>query len=412
MPPLIVVLATLDTKGEEAVFLRQEIEAAGGRVRVVDVGVGEAAVPSHVTADQIASSAGTTIEQVRALSREEAMTTMGQAAGEQLLRWHAKGQLDGVLAVGGNQGTAVAAMAMRALPVGPAKLIISTVASGNVRRYVADSDIAMQFSVADLLGGPNRITSTVLRKAAAGIVAMAGVRTPAPASTGSAIAVTAFGNTEPAVVAAMTELRARGFDVIPFHASGACGSAMERLVDEGHFHAVLDLTTHEVLGELHPEDIYAPVRAGRLTAASRQGVAQVVAPGGLEYFCFGGVEDIPPAYRGRPTHVHNRYNTNVRTTADELTQVGELVAERLNASNGPVSVLIPMQGWSQVGSPGGLLHDPDANAAFVTVLQERLRPGIDLRQLDTEINDERFAVEAAQTLVAMTHDSNLVPPVA
>ena len=411
MAPLIAVLATLDTKSEEVLFLRREIDAAGGEVRVVDVGVGDSEQTGDLSAAEVAAAAGTTIEQVRRLPRDEAMTAMGHGAGVLLLRWHARGDLDGVLAVGGNQGTAIASMAMRALPIGPAKLIVSTVASGNVRRYVGDSDIAMQFSVADLLGGPNRVTSVVLRKAAAGIVAMANVAESGADGERSAIAVTAFGNTEQAVVAAMGELRNGGFDVIPFHASGACGSAMERLIDEGQFHAVLDLTTHEVLGELHPADIYAPVRPGRLGAAGRRGIAQVVVPGGLEYFCFGGVDEIPSRYRDRPTHVHNRYNTNVRTTADELRQVGHLIAERLNAATGPVAVLIPTRGWSQVGSPGGLLHDPDANAALVEVLQQQLRPGIDLRLIDATINDPTFAVAAARTLMAMATENDLAPPV-
>lgn len=412
--PVIAVLATLDTKGEEATYLSREIEDAGGEARVVDVGVGTPTVSCEVPADQVAAAAETTIEQVRGLSREDAMTTMGRGAGALLLQLYGERRLDGVLAAGGNQGTAVASMAMRELPVGPAKLIVSTVASGNVRGYVGDSDIAMQFSVGDLLGGPNRVTAAVLRKAAAGIVAMAGAR-ESETDLGErrpAVAVSAFGNTETAVVTAMSELRTNEFEVIPFHASGACGSAMERLVDQGVFHAVLDLTIHEVIGELHPQDIYAPVRPGRLTAAGRRGIAQVVVPGGLEYLCFGGVDEIPPAYRERPTHVHNRYNTNVRTTADELAQVGRLVCKRLNAATGPVSVLIPEHGWSQVGSPGGALHDPDANAAFVTVLQNNLRSEVELRLVDAAINDHSFAVEAAQTLMTMTSDKELVRPIA
>jgi len=408
---MIAVLVTLDTKSEEAMFLRREIAAAGGDVRVIDVGLGDSDPPGDLPATEVAAAAGTSIEQVRRLPRGEAMATMGQGAGAHLLRWHAQGELDGVLAVGGNQGTAIAAMAMRTLPIGPPKLIVSTVASGNVRGYVGDSDITMQFSVADLLGGPNKVTSSILRKAAAGIVAMASVADTGAVGERSAIAVTAFGNTEQAVVVAMGKLKDGGFDVIPFHASGACGSAMERLIDEGKFHAVLDLTIHEVLGELHPTDIYAPVRPGRLSAAGRRGIAQVVVPGGLDYFCFGGVEDIPPGYRDRPTHVHNPYNTNVRTTAAELTQIGRLVAARLNAATGPVAVLIPTRGWSHVGSPGGALHDPDANAAFPDALRRHLRPGIDLRLIDSTINDPSFAIEAAQTLMTMTAARGLTQPV-
>ena len=331
---------------------------------------------------------------------------MGRGARAILRRWHANGDLDGVIAVGGNQGTAIASIAMRELPIGPAKLIISTVASGNVRSYVMDSDIAMQFSVADLLGGPNLVTTPILHKCAAGIVAMAraSMRYVEP-SHPPVVAVTAFGNTEEAVVGAIAELRSQGFETVPFHASGACGSAMERLVDEGRIQAVLDLTVHEILGELHPADIYAPVRTGRLTAAGRKGIPQVIVPGGLEYLCFGGVETIPERYRGRPTHVHNPYNTNVRTTGEELQAVGRLIAERLNAATGPVEVLIPLRGWSRVGGPGGVLHDTDANDALIMTLQERLRDDIPMRCLDMEINDHEFAEIAARTLTALIDNS-------
>lgn len=402
--PRIAVLATLDTKSEEARYLHQEILGLGSEARVVDIGLGVAQPDAlaTVSAAEVASAAGRTVKDLRTGARGEAMASMGRGAGAILRQWHAAGELDGVIAVGGNQGTAIASIAMRALPIGPAKLIISTVASGNVRNYVMDSDIAMQFSVADLLGGPNAVTKPILHRCAAGIVAMGRAsasyrgarRTPA-------VAVTAFGNTEQAVVTAMAELHSQGFETIPFHASGACGSAMERLIDEGRIQAVLDLTIHEILGELHPEDIYAPVRPGRLSAACRMGIPQVIVPGGLEYLCFGGVEAIPRQYRGRPTHVHNPYNTNVRTTADELEAIGKLIAERLNAATGPVTVLIPTRGWSQVGSPGGVLHDPDANEALIKTLKDQLRNDIALQCHDMAINDREFAVIAAQTLARL-----------
>ena len=401
--PRIAVLATLDTKSEEAAFLRYVIAAEGGAARVVDIGLGAQRLPfATVGAAEIAAAAGRDLDELRAGPRGEAMATMGRGAGSRLRRWYADGELDGVIAVGGNQGTAIASIAMRELPVGPPKLIVSTVASGNVRSYVMDSDIAMQFSVADLLGGPNLVTTPILRRSAAGVVAMArAAATDRDVAHAPAVAVTAFGNTEQAVVAAIAELRTAGLEIIPFHASGACGSAMERLVDEGRIQAVLDLTTHEVLGELHPDDIYAPVRPGRLTAAGRAGIPQVVVPGGLEYLCFGGVETIPPRYRDRPTHIHNPYNTNVRTTAEELAAVGRLIAERLNASTGPVAVLVPLRGWSQVGSPGGVLHDPAANAALVRALREGLRPDIPLQTLDLTINDREFAHAAAHAVMRM-----------
>lgn len=188
---------------------------------------------------------------------------------------------------------------------------------------------------------------------------------------------------------------------VAFHASGASGSAMERFLDEGMFDGALDLTTHELLAELYPADIYAPVRPGRLTAAGRRGIPQVVAPGGLEYHCFAAAETIPAHMRERPVHHHNPNNTNVRATTGEMAEVAATMAARLNAATGPVSVLIPALGWSHVGSPGGVLQDPPANARFVTELRGHLDDRVAVHELPVTINDPRFGVRAADTLLEM-----------
>jgi uncharacterized protein (UPF0261 family) len=398
----IAILATLDTKAGEAAYLRQRIEDLGWTAKVFDVGLGKA--PSGlagVTAEEVALAGESSVSELRAgYRRDLAMQAMGEGAGRLLKEQHRAGRLAGAIGVGGNQGTAIASTAMRALPIGLPKLLVSTVASGNVRGYVGDSDIAMLFSVGDLLGGPNPVTERVLAKAAAAVVGMVEAEENfATSEAPKAIAVTAFGNTHRAVVTAMDRLEAAGHAVVPFHASGACGSAMERLVEEGSMEAVLDLTTHELLGELYPEDIYAPVRPGRLTGASRLGLPQVVVPGGLEYFCFGAQDTIPDHFRDRATHHHNPYNTNVRTSYGELRRVGTLMAERLNAARGPVAVLIPQRGWSEVGSPGGVLHDLNANAGLVETLHELLGPAVLLREVDATINDPTFAELAADTLL-------------
>jgi uncharacterized protein (UPF0261 family) len=280
------------------------------------------------------------------------------------------------------------------------KVVVSTVASGNVRGYVGDSDVTMMFSVADLLGGPNVVTAPVLRGAAAAVAGMVTAGRPAPvAGSTPLVATTAFGNTNAAVTTAIERLRGCGVDTVAFHASGACGSAMERLVAEGVFAGVLDLTTHELLGEVEPADIYAPVRPGRLTAAGERGIPQVLVPGGCEYYCFGAEETIPARFRDRPVHHHNTHNTNVRAAAEELDRLGALFAARANAATGSTTVLVPLQGWSEIGSPGGILHDPAANAAFVARLRADLAPQVEYRELDLPINDPRFAVAAADALL-------------
>jgi uncharacterized protein (UPF0261 family) len=403
-PATIAILATLDTKSDEAAELQRLIAGHGLGTRIVDVGLGPRESDlATVGASAVAAAAGTSVEELRrAGSREEAMRAMGRGAGQVLAGWLDAGELSGAVAVGGNQGTAIASIALRELPIGLPKLILSTVASGDVRPYVGDSDIAMLFSVGDLLGGPNVVTGRMLENAAAAIAGMARAAGGGPIERRPrTVGLTAFGNTHAAATVAMGRLRDAGCHVVPFHASGACGSAMERLVEQGVLDAVLDLTIHELLAELHPEDIYAPVRPGRMTAAGRAGIPQVVVPGGLEYFCFGPPETVPAPLRDRPTHRHNPFNMNVRTSGEELAAVGTELAERLNAARGPTAVLVPRQGWSEVGSPGGALHDPSANEAFVRELDAGLRPEIPLRVLDTTINDPDFARLAADTLLEL-----------
>ncbi|MBB4934926.1 uncharacterized protein (UPF0261 family) [Lipingzhangella halophila] len=415
MSGLVVLLATMDTKAAEVEYLRAELLGRGHPVRVVDVGLTPVDEDVDAPARVVAAMAGQELDGLRATARrDEAMAVMASGAREVLTGWHSAGELGGVLAVGGNQGTSIAAAAMRDLPFSVPKLIVSTVASGNVREYVGDSDVTLMFSVADLLGGANPVVAGVLRRAAAAMSGMVGAGAGADMAGARdgrpMVALTAFGNTHDAVTTAMSTLSDAGIGInsVPFHASGACGSAMERLIDDGLFHGVLDLTTHELLGELFPDDVYTPVRPGRLTAAGRAAIPQVVAPGGLEYFCFGGPDTIPPALRDRPVHHHNPNNTNVRASADELAAVAGTMAERLNASKGPVAVLVPTLGWSVVGSPGGVLHDPAANSAFTKTLRTRLAPHVVLRELDTTINDPVFATTAAETLLELLRDHTSV----
>ncbi|QYN32737.1 Tm-1-like ATP-binding domain-containing protein [Pseudonocardia sp. DSM 110487] len=404
MGPFVAVLATLDTKAGEAFYLRDVLAELGIPTRLVDVGLRptELTDPDRdIPAEAVAHAAGASLADLReGTRRDRAMTEMAAGAGLLLRIWHGAGQLAGALAIGGSQGTAVAAAAMRSLPYGVPKVIVSTVASGDVRGYVGDSDVTMMFSVADLLGGPNAVTAPVLRGAAAAVAGMVAAGRPAPLDGARPlVATTAFGNTHAAVTTATDRLRAAGVDTVAFHASGACGSAMERLVAEGMFAGVLDLTTHELLGEIEPADIYAPVRPGRLTAAGERGIPQVLVPGGCEYFCFGAADTIPAHLRGRPVHHHNSQNTNVRAGAAELDRFGALFAQRANAATGPTAVLVPLKGWSEVGSPGGILHDPEANAAFVARLRADLAPHVEYGELDLSINDPRLAVEAADALL-------------
>ncbi len=389
----IGLLSTLDTKGREIAFLKTRLQEMGRTAIVVDVGLFEPqGVPADVSRHQVASAGGTDVPALLQRPRDEVMAAMGRGAGEVLRRLHLEGRLEGVLGLGGNQGTSIVCAGMRRLPVGVPKLVVSTVASGNMRPYIGASDIAMLFSVADLLGGPNPVIEAVLRNAAA---AMAGMTTPGPprgpSPAGSVVAITSLGNTHPAVTRAMELLRAAGYDVAAFHASGACGSAMERLIEAGRVAGVFELTPHELTEEVLGAGWYQPVEAGRLMAAAERGIPQVVAPGGMEYLCYGPRESIPARLRRRHTYFHNPLNANVRTSRREMATVGRVLGERLNAAKGPVAVAIPMKGWSIYGAPGGPLYDGAADAAFVRTLTRTLRREIPVHRLNLHINDPEFA---------------------
>lgn len=400
------IIATLDTKEGEARFLHRALCARGYEVRIVDVSTRADPTasldPADATRERVAASAGVSLAALAAMRRDEAMAAMGRGAAAILRGWLDEGLLGGVIGIGGHQGTTISGLAMRALPLGFPRVLVSTVASGNVRPFVGAADVAILFSVGDLLGGPNRVTRPVLARAAGMLAGMMEAAGPLAAPRAPAVAITALGNTHAAVQRIIASLGAHGYEVVPFHASGAGGSAMEALIRGREFEAVIDLTPHELLGEVLGDDIYAPVTSGRLTAAGETGVPQVVAPGGLDYLVFGAEDTIPARYRGRPTHHHNPYNTNVRATPAELRRVGEALAQRLNAARGPVVFLNPLRGWSHIGAEGGPLWDPAANDALREVLRRALAPAIRYVEVDAGINDPRFAdavVAAARELL-------------
>jgi uncharacterized protein (UPF0261 family) len=268
-----------------------------------------------------------------------------------------------------------------------------------MRPYIGASDIAVLFSVADLLGGPNPVVEPVLRNAAAAIAGMASLPPVSGSSHRPLVAITALGNTHPAVARSVEILRGAGFEIAVFHASGACGSAMERLIRAGRVAAVLELTPHELTEEVLKTGVYQPVEGGRLLAAAEMGIPQVVAPGSVEYLCFGPRESIPARFGRRRTYLHNLSNANVRTSRQEMRKVGQVLAERLNRAKGPVAMVLPLRGWSIYGAPGGPLHDAAADAAFVQSLTRVLRPDIPVHQLPLHINDPAFAQHCCRLLM-------------
>jgi uncharacterized protein (UPF0261 family) len=366
---------------------------------VLDLSVfGPPAAPADIEREEVARAAGVSVETLRCLGdRAEALTVMARGAAVHAERLLGAGRLAGIAAVGGSQGTVAATRVMTTLPFGLPKLMVSTMASGNTRPYVGSADIAMLFPVVDLLG-LNRFCRRSLENAAGAIAGMASVWRPTPPAVTAEVALTAFGATTPCVMAAAARLREHGFEPVVFHANGTGGQALEASIARGEFAGVLDLTTTELADELAGG--HRSAGPGRLEAAGRRGLPQVIAPGALDMVNFGPPETVPVAYAGRRLYRHNAGTTLMRTTPSENARLGRWMAEKLNRATGPTGAVVPSKGFSAYDVETGPFFDRAADSAFVSELGAGLRPGIPLLKVDAHINDAVFA-EAA---VAMYRD--------
>jgi uncharacterized protein (UPF0261 family) len=397
-PKTIALIGTFDTKGEEFSFLRERIESAGLQTLMIDVGVlGTPPFAPDISRTEVAAAANQDLAALTA-ERDRGRSVAAMALGAQaiLARLFTQGAIDGVASVGGSAGTVIATSAMRALPYGFPKLMVSTVASGDIRPYVGTKDICMMPSVLDI-AGLNRVTRRILSNAAAAICGMAAAEPGDALDQKPSIAATMFGVTTPCVTAARRILEQSGYEVLVFHATGTGGQAMEQLIEDGAFRAVLDLTTTELADEL----VGGVMSAGphRLEAAGRQGIPQLVCPGAIDMVNFGPAETVPAQFRGRHLYVHNASVTLMRTTPEECAEIGRLIAVKLNRATGPVTVLIPLQGVSAIDKAGGPFHSQETLDAYCRALKANLRPTIRLVELDAHINDESFARAAADLLL-------------
>jgi uncharacterized protein (UPF0261 family) len=404
----VVLVGTLDTKGADYAFLAGRLRAHGAAVLVVDAGTGVAAeIEPDITAEQVAEAAGTTVGALRSAGdRGAAVTAMGRGAAALIAGLAAAGRVDGVLAAGGSGGSSIAAQVMAALPVGLPKLLVSTMASGDVSPYVGAKDVCVMYSVVDV-AGVNRISRLVLGNAAAAIAGMALAREQAQAGNQASggddrplIAASMFGVTTPAVETARERLTELGYEVLIFHATGAGGRALEALAQARLLAGVLDLTTTELADDLVGGVLSAG--PGRLTAAGAAGLPQVIAPGALDMVNFGPRETVPERFADRLLYVHNPTVTLMRTTAEEMAELGARVGRKAGAATGPTEVFWPDRGVSALDADGQPFFDATADAACRDALAEGLRAaGQTMRQLDTHINDPAFARAMAGRLHQM-----------
>ena len=394
----IVLLGTLDTKGEEYAFVRDRIKAAGCDVILVDAGPRSDPSPGDITADEVAAAAGVPRAELAAgHDRGRAMAAMTRGATAVVRRLHEEGRLDGIIGLGGSGGSSIISAAMRSLPVGVPKVLVSTMASGDTRPYVGASDIVLMPSVVDI-SGINSISERILTNASAAIVGMARA---AAGFTSTAVAkpclgATMYGTTTPCVTAARRLLEERGYEVLVFHANGTGGRVLESLVASGLVTGCLDVTTSELADEV----VGGVLSAGpdRLEVAGRLGIPQVVSLGGLDQACFGPVDTVPSRFRNRRLYEHNASITLVRPSVEESAELGRTIARKLNLAVGPVAVFIPLRGFSAYGVPGAPLHDAEADAALIRELEDSLRSDVEVVEIATDINDPEFGRAMANRL--------------
>jgi uncharacterized protein (UPF0261 family) len=394
----VVLVGTLDTKGVEYDYLRSRLRERGVDVVLVDAGVlGEPLTEPDIGREDVARAAGAEVGDLAATGdRGAAVETMARGAAEIVKRLRAEARLDGILGLGGSGGSAIATYAMRQLPVGVPKLMVSTVASGDTRPYVGAVDVTMMYSVVDI-AGINQISARILTNAAAAIAGMADAQAIEIAETGRPlVGATMFGVTTPCVTRARERLEELGYEVLVFHATGTGGQSMEALIRGGFIAAALDATTTELADDL----VGGVLSAGpdRLEAAGEVGIPQVVSLGALDMVNFGPMETVPERFRERRLYVHNPTITLMRTTPEECAELGRRIARKLNAARGPVSLFIPLRGISLIAVEGQVFYDPDADKALLAALREDLDDAVDVRELNTDINDPAFAEAMADRL--------------
>ena len=398
----VLLIGTLDTKGLEVGYVRDRLRADGIEVQVADAGVlGPPLIPADISREAIFAAAAVRFGAVIAgRDRGKAIELAAKGIEKIATQLYREGKLSGVIALGGSAGTAIGTAAMRALPIGVPKLMVSTVASGQMQPYVGSRDVTMVYSVVDL-SGINRISRLILDNAASAMTGMVrGIRNRSDcANDKPVIAATMFGVTTPCVEAARAILEAAGYEVLVFHATGSGGRTMEGLIRDGLIAGVLDITTTELADELAGGILSAG--PDRLTAAALVGVPQVISVGALDMVNFGPPESVPDRYCNRLLHRHNPHVTLMRTLPDEMDRLGKGLAEKASAASGATAVLLPLRGVSAIDAEGQPFWWPEADEALFTSIRNWMSPAVDVVEYDLHINDPRFSKAAAEKLLSM-----------
>lgn len=398
--PRVVLVGTLDTKGDEYDVLRSRLQAAGVGVSLIDVGVlGSPGIRPDIDSEQVAREAGADLSTLRGNGdRGQAIATMADGAARIVRRLVETGQLDGLLVAGGSNAGTIFASVAPMLPFGTPKVLLATIVAGETRPYIGDSDVTMIYPVVDI-AGLNVLSRQALANAAGALAGMVRANQDHDPGTGGrrVVAATMFGVTTAGVTAARKQLEAYGYEVLVFHANGQGGAAMEHLIRQGRIDAVLDLTTTEIADEL----VGGVCSAGpaRLTAAARAGIPQVVSLGALDMVNFGPSATVPESFRQRRLYQHNDNVTLMRTSPAECAAIGTRIGDALAmAPEGHARVYAPRGGFSAISGPGGIFHDPEADQALIDALHRRAASTTPIVTSPKHINDEDLARDMADAL--------------
>ena len=400
MAKTVVIIGALDTKGHEFAFIKDLVEKEGLKTLVVDFGVmGEPTLKPDVSRAEVAAAGGGRLDRLRSGDRkDEAMKVMSTGLAVMVRKLFDGGKLQGIIGMGGTGGTSVATSAMRTLPVGVPKVMVSTVGGGDVSAYAGTRDITFVPSIVDVAGF-NRISRTIYANAAGAIAGMTKVDVPPAKEEKPLVTASMFGNTTACVDKARGILESKGFEVLVFHATGTGGKTMESLIADGYIAASLDITTTELADEVCGGVFTAG--PDRMLAAARAGIPTVLVPGCVDMCNFWALSTVPEKYRNRNLYQWNPNVTLMRTNVEENRIMGKMIAKAANEAKGPVAILLPLKGVSMLDSPGNAYWDPAADRACYDAIKTNVKPGIPVIELDNNINDPEFAAKAAETLLGM-----------
>ncbi|SHE90495.1 Uncharacterized protein, UPF0261 family [Arenibacter palladensis] len=395
------MLGCFDTKGEDFSYLLKSIKALGQQVITINTGVMETSVdfPIDVDQDAVAKASGTSLEAIRKSNdRGRAVELMGKGAASILADLASSDRIKGVIGMGGGGGTYIILEAMQAVPLGIPKFCLSTVVAKDLSRQIGVKDITLMSSVVDV-AGLNSISRLLIRQAASAITAMSDTKVDAAEETQRSIAISMFGNTTKCVDKCTELLRAKGYEVMAFHATGVGGATMESLIREGVFDAVLDVTTTELADELCGGILSAG--PDRLTAATEMGIPQIVVPGCLDMVNFAQMDTLPEKYRSRQLYSWAPDVTLMRTNVSENETLGKQLVDKLIGAKAPVEILLPLKGISQIDSEGDIFYDPEADSALFGAIKESADGHVPVMEVDAHINDAAFAKALVERLLKL-----------